>query len=126
MFEKYERAFSETTGMPVAFRPVESWQMPHRGKRNESPFCAMMAQKSRACAACLQVQQELSEKAAQEACTVTCLHGMCDTAIPVRAGDHVLGYLQTGQVFSKSPARRNSSAAPNWRPNGALRRIATN
>jgi AraC-like DNA-binding protein len=105
MYQKYERAFSEATGMPVALRPVESWQMPLRGKRHENPFCAMMAQKSRACAACLQVQQHLSEQAAHGSCTVTCLHGMCDTAVPVRTGDQVLGYLQTGQVFSKKPTQ---------------------
>lgn len=103
MYQQYERAFSETTGLPVTLRPVESWQMPHRNKRNENPFCAMMAQKSRACAACLQIQQQLSEKATREACTVTCLHGMLDTAVPVRTGDQVLGYLQTGQVFARKP-----------------------
>jgi YesN/AraC family two-component response regulator len=28
---------------------------------------------------------------------------MTDTAIPVRLGDHLLGFLQTGQVFRKKP-----------------------
>jgi AraC-like DNA-binding protein/ligand-binding sensor protein len=118
IFDKYERAFSETTGLPVTFRPVESWQMPMRGKRHENPFCAMMAQKSRACAACLQVQQQLSEKATDEACTVTCLHGLCDSAVPVRAGDQVLGFLQTGQVFAKKPTEaqfeRTAKLATEW------------
>jgi AraC-like DNA-binding protein/ligand-binding sensor protein len=118
IFEQYGRAFSETTGLPLAFRPVESWQMPHRGKRNENPFCALMAQKSRACAACLQIQQQLSEKATHEACTVTCQHGMCDTAVPVRTGDQVLGYLQTGQVFAKKPTQaqfeRSAKLAVEW------------
>jgi AraC-like DNA-binding protein/ligand-binding sensor protein len=105
VYQQYERAFSETTGLPVTLRPVESWQMPHRGKRHENPFCALMAQKSRACAACLQTQQQLSEKATSEAATITCLHGLSDTAVPVRAGERVLGYLQTGQVFSKRPSQ---------------------
>ena len=118
VYEQYARAFSETTGLPVALRPVDSWQMPHRGKRNENPFCAMMAQKSRACAACLQVQQQMSEKGAREACTVTCLHGLCDTAVPVRTGDRVLGFLQTGQVFAKRPTQaqfeRSVRLAADW------------
>src|SRR4051812_36080153 len=33
IYQDYEKAFSETTGMPVALRPVESWQLPHHGKR---------------------------------------------------------------------------------------------
>jgi YesN/AraC family two-component response regulator len=28
---------------------------------------------------------------------------MCDTAIPVRLGDRLIGFLQTGQVFRKKP-----------------------
>src|SRR2546423_13551261 len=54
VFQDYERAFTEATGLPVALRPVESWQLPHHGKRNEGPFCALMSEKSRACASCLQ------------------------------------------------------------------------
>jgi AraC-like DNA-binding protein len=84
---------------------VESWQLPLHGKRHENPFCAMMAQKSRACAACLQVTEKLSECATQEAETVTCPVGMCDTAVPVKLGDRLIGFLQTGQVFRRKPTQ---------------------
>src|SRR6188472_38093 len=84
IYQDYEHAFSEATGLPVALRPVESWQLPHHGQRSENPFCAMLATKSRACAACLQVQQQLSEDARHEAASVTCQVGLCDTAVPVR------------------------------------------
>jgi len=103
IYQDYERAFGETTGLPVAFRPVESWQLPHHHKRNENPFCGMMATKSRACAACLRVQQQLSDGAQQEPMTVTCELGLCDTAVPVRLGDQLIGFLQTGQIFKKKP-----------------------
>jgi AraC-like DNA-binding protein len=103
IYQDYERAFSEATGLPVALRSVESWQLPHHGQRFENPFCAMLAQKSRACAACLQVQQKLSESATHEPRTVTCPAGLCDTAIPVRMGEQLVGFLTTGQVFCKKP-----------------------
>lgn len=103
IYQDYERAFSEATGLPVALRSVESWQLPHHNKRFENPFCAMLAQKSRACAACLQVQQQLSETAGNEPQTVTCPAGLCDIAIPVRMGDQLIGFLTTGQVFCKKP-----------------------
>ena len=105
IYRDYERAFSETTGLPVSLRTVESWQLPHHGKRFENPFCALLAQKSRACAACLQVQQELSETAGNEAKTVICPAGLCDVAIPVRLGDRLVGFLVTGQVFNKKPTQ---------------------
>jgi AraC-like DNA-binding protein len=103
IYRDYERAFSEATGLPVALRPVESWQLPHHGQRSENPFCAMLATKSRACAACLQVQQKLSENARHEAASETCQAGLCDTAVPVRLGDKLVGFLHTGQIFRKKP-----------------------
>jgi AraC-like DNA-binding protein len=105
VYQDYERAFSDAIGLPVALRSVESWQLPHHGKRNENPFCEILAQKSRACGACLQVQESLSERASQEPQTVVCPVGMCDTAVPIRLGDRLIGFLQTGQVFRKKPSQ---------------------
>jgi AraC-like DNA-binding protein len=103
VFQDYERAFNEATGMPVALRPVESWQLPHHGKRNEGPFCAIVSEKSRACASCLSMQEKLSELAVEGPRTVGCPNGLCDTAVPVHLGERLIGYLQTGQVFRKKP-----------------------
>jgi AraC-like DNA-binding protein len=103
IYQDYERAFSEMTGMPMMLRSVESWQLPHHDKKFENPFCAMLAEKSRACAACLQTQQVLSETATHEARTVTCQAGLCDIAVPVRMGDQLIGFLTTGQVFRRKP-----------------------
>lgn len=103
VFQDYERAFTEATGLPVALRPVETWQLPHHGKRKEGPFCAIISETSRACGSCLQMQERLSESATQEAQTLNCPNGLCDTAVPVRLGDRLIGFLQTGQVFRKRP-----------------------
>jgi ligand-binding sensor protein len=104
IYQDYERAFAASTGLPVALRSVDSWHLPHRRRRNENPFCALMAEKSRACAACLQVQQQLSESAVREPKTVTCQHGLSDSAVPVRLGEQLIGYLQTGQIFHRKPS----------------------
>ena len=104
IFQDYEKAFSEITGLPVSLRPVESWQLPHHGKRHENPLCAMLAEKSRSCATCLQIQQKLSEGARFEPATVTCQLGLVDTAVPVRLGEQLIGFLQTGQVLRKKPS----------------------
>jgi AraC-like DNA-binding protein len=103
IYQDYERAFFEATGLPVALRAVESWQLPHHGQRSENPFCGMLATRSRACAACLQVQQRLAEDARNEAQSVTCMVGLCDTAVPVRMGDQLVGFLHTGQIFRRKP-----------------------
>jgi AraC-like DNA-binding protein len=118
VYREYERAFSDMTGLPVALQPVETWQLPHHGKRNENPFCALMSQKSRACAACLQVQERLCARAVSEPQTVICPVGLCDTAVPVRLSDRLVGFLQTGQLFRKKPTEaqfeRTVKLAEKW------------
>ena len=118
IYQDYERAFSHATGLPVALRPVESWQLPLRNKRNENRFCPLMAGTSHACAACLQMQQKLSDSAQNEPQTLICAHGLCDTAVPVRMGGQVLGFLQTGQVFHKKPTQaqfeRTAKLSAEW------------
>jgi AraC-like DNA-binding protein len=103
MFQSYERAYSEATGMPMALRPVETWRLPLHGKRRENPFCAMMAEQSRACAACLQMQEKLAQSAAGVPVTVTCAYGLFETVVPVKLGAKTIGFLQTGQVMHHKP-----------------------
>jgi AraC-like DNA-binding protein len=103
IYQDYEKAFTDATGLTVSLRPVESWQLPHRGKKSENTFCALMAQRSGTCAACLRTQEELSQNAREEAQSVTCFAGMCDTAVPVRLGENLVGFLQTGQIFKRKP-----------------------
>ena len=88
IFQTYERAYTEATGMPVTLRPVETWQLPLHGKRRENPFCALMAQTSRTCAACLQMQEKLAQSAADGPCTMTCAYGLRETAVPVSRMGH--------------------------------------
>ena len=118
IYQDYERAFTEATGLPVALRPVESWQLPHHGKRGESEFCAMVASKSKACAVCLQLQDKLVKAAMEEPATVVCEAGLSDTAVPVKLGEKVVGFLQTGQVFRKQPTeaqfKRVRSLTRDW------------
>jgi AraC-like DNA-binding protein/ligand-binding sensor protein len=111
VYQEYERAFADATGLVVSLRPVESWRLAHHGKRNESPFCGLMSEKSRSCAACLQVQERLAEMAIGGPYTATCFAGLADTAVPVRLGDQVVGFLQTGQVFRKSPSASQFDSA---------------
>ena len=84
VYQEYERAFNDMTGLPIALQPIETWQLPHHGKRNENPFCALMSQKSRACAACLQVQERLCEKATVEPQSLSCPGGFATP--PCRCG----------------------------------------
>jgi AraC-like DNA-binding protein/ligand-binding sensor protein len=107
IYKDYERAFSETTGLPLQLSPTEDWHLAHHGRRHENPFCALLARQSKACAACLQTQHELSTTAQNEARTVTCFAGFCESAVPLRAGEQLIGYLRTGEVLAELPTRRS-------------------
>ena len=105
LYRDYERAFSAATGMPLALRGVEHWQIALHGKENENPFCALMAQSNGSCAACLEVQQKIAEGVTDQPKTVTCFAGLTDAAVPVRVGERLIGFLQTGQVMTRAPQK---------------------
>jgi AraC-like DNA-binding protein/ligand-binding sensor protein len=103
VFQDYARSFTEMTGLPLVLRPVESWQLPYQGRQNRSRFCALLVQKSSACASCLRTQQSLSESAAAEPQTVTCATGLLEMAVPLRLNGRLVGFLQTGQALRRRP-----------------------
>jgi AraC-like DNA-binding protein len=105
LYKDYERAFSETTRLPLTFRPAEIWNLPQSGKKYENPFCALIAKHNASCATCLDQQQQLSDRASQGTHTQVCFAGLCESAIPVKLGNDLLGFLQTGQVAFKKPTK---------------------
>lgn len=103
LYKDYERAFNEATGLPLTLSPAEDWHLAHRGRRHENPFCALLAKQNKACAACLQTQHELTTTAQEQAQTVTCFAGLSETAVPLRAGEKLIGFLRTGEVLQGQP-----------------------
>ena len=60
----------------------------------------------------------MTETASYEAQTLSCTHGLTESAVPVRLGEQLIGYLQTGQVFRKEPSAaqfdRTARLAQEW------------
>lgn len=105
IFRDYEQAFRETTGLPINLRPIEAFDLPHHGDPKENPFCALMANSNHSCAACLQLQRKVEEEARLEPKTLKCFAGLCDSSVPVRVGDNLIAFLQTGQILLHTPAK---------------------
>ncbi len=104
IFRDYERAFRDTTGLPITLRPLEAFDLPHHGDPKEAPFCALMARTNQTCSACLQLQKRVEEEARLEPKTLKCFAGLCDSAVPVRVGENLVAFLQTGQVLLHKPS----------------------
>jgi len=105
IYKDYEQAFRETTGMPLALRATEAFDLPHHDDPKQNPFCAIMANSNQSCAACLQLQKKVELEARLEPKTLKCFAGLCDSAVPVRVGDNLIAFLQTGQVLLHKPTK---------------------
>jgi len=103
MFKEYEKAFSSASGLPLAIRPIQSFQIAMQGKANQNPFCSLMAKTSKSCVACLEIQSKLEKEARLKPKTLSCFAGLCDTMVPIRVGERIIAFLQTGQVLLEQP-----------------------
>ena len=106
IYREYERAFRDTTGLPLNLRSIEAFDLAHRGDPNENPFCALMAQSNQSCAACLQMQKKIEDQASLEPKTLRCFAGLCDSAVPVRVGENLIAFLNTGQILLHKPSHQ--------------------
>ncbi len=103
IFRDYQRAFQSITGLPLVLRAVGSFQMGLSRAAGSNAFCALMAAKNKTCAACLQLQSRLETAAETQSSTLECFAGLYESAVPVRVGENIVAYLQTGQVHLQTP-----------------------
>ncbi|HEY8994656.1 MAG TPA: helix-turn-helix domain-containing protein [Lacunisphaera sp.] len=129
IYRDYHQAFEAATGLPLALRAAGSFQTPLQGSKKVNAFCALMAGTNKTCAACLQLQQRTEQCATTEAKTLQCFAGLSESAVPVRVGENVLGYLQTGQVLLHAPTNHRFRGIARqllaWNPTADLRQLKT-
>jgi AraC-like DNA-binding protein/ligand-binding sensor protein len=99
LFRSYEQVFSEATGLALALRPVDYWQLEHQGKKNENAFCALLAERPATLSVCLQAHEQMIRHTGDLPHTVTCPFGLTETAVPIKLGQQTIGYLRIGQVL---------------------------
>jgi AraC-like DNA-binding protein len=105
IFRDYVKAYETTTGLPIALRPMGSFQSPLHESKQVNPFCGLMAERNQTCAACLRLQQRMESEATTEAKTLQCFAGLVESAVPIRVGEKVLGHIQTGQILLQKPTK---------------------
>lgn len=117
----YEKAFSEATGLPLKFQSAGKKRAGMRGSSHANPFCVRMAETQPGCQMCVDMQERLSaDSAGGLTATHTCAAGLIDSTVPVRVGDRILGYLQTGQVAVRQPTRENFERVAEWLKRGGV------
>src|ERR1700751_5648200 len=107
IFKDYERAFSEAMGLPLNIRGHDSWSPAHHGKEDHDSLASILSHFNKARAACLRAQTDASRKPDSTTRTVTWFAGLSESAVPVYVGDHILGFLETGEVMLKNPTKKH-------------------
>ena len=107
IFKDYERAFSEATGLPLNIRAHDSWSPAHHGKGDQDSFASILAHFNKARAACLKAQTDASQEPGSTVRTVAWFAGFSESAVPVYAGGHILGFLETGEVMLRNPTKKH-------------------
>src|SRR6476469_6973469 len=111
LFRDYEGVFTKATGLPLALRPLEYWQLEHHQKTNENRFCALLAEKPATLAVCLQSHAEIIKHTGDLPRTETCPFGLTETAVPVQQGGKTIGFLRIGQVLRRSAIQTDKARA---------------
>ncbi|WP_269540692.1 PocR ligand-binding domain-containing protein [Cerasicoccus fimbriatus] len=109
IFKDYQKAFRKATGLPLGIRPIQSYENALSGQADENEFCKLMGRTNVGCANCLKMQEQLEQEAGLEPKSLHCFAGLCDTAVPIRVGDQLIAFLQTGQILLHQPNEQEFS-----------------
>jgi AraC-like DNA-binding protein len=104
-FRIYQDAFRTATGLPLRLvgADPDDWCLDGEAV-NRSPFCEHINLCKKACAACVDTNRTLMVKAeASGPSSCHCFAGLTSTAVPIRMGATTIGFLRTGQIFSRVP-----------------------
>lgn len=114
----YEHAFSQATGLPLAFQPVGQSTPALGASIFANSFCVGLAETHTGCRMCLDMQARLTAPGPDHSRTETCPAGLTDSAIPVRLGPDTIGFLHTGQIALGPLNRRTFRTLLRWLESG--------
>lgn len=104
VYRDFQQAFVETTHLPLGLRAADTSIIGPREAAWVNPLCLLLASVDKACAACMAWRERVALETQPQARTARCRAGLCQTAVPVRLGDSVIAFLETGQVLLHRPS----------------------
>lgn len=103
VFRDFEDAFHKLTNLPLHYIPVGSDEAVDGITEHDNPLCRHFQGDSSVCSSCAMAHEHLREQGRIESYTAQCFAGLTESAVPVKLGEEVIGYLQTGQVLLQEP-----------------------
>lgn len=105
IYRDYWKAYTEATGLPLRLRDAAQSRCVLELGKGASALCVLLAQTNVSCQACLAMQQRLEQEARIEPKTLKCFTGLCETAVPVRVGENIVAWLETGHILTDHPTK---------------------
>ncbi|MGK0188586.1 MAG: AraC-like DNA-binding protein/ligand-binding sensor protein [Verrucomicrobiales bacterium] len=103
-YQVYQNAFRSATGLPLVLVSADEQSFnPCRASENQNPFCREINTGANQCAECVLAQKCALNMATDRAGTTECFAGMKETAVPVKLGNRTVGFMKTGQIFTRKP-----------------------
>jgi len=106
VFRDYQQAFHVLTNLPLALRPAGASRETGDRSTTGNPFCLLADTKTKTCPDCLRLQQRADVGAIVEPTIFKCFGGLVGLVVPVRLGETVIAYLQTGWMQRRAPTEK--------------------
>lgn len=110
IFRDFEDAFYKLTHLPLHYIPVGSDEAVDGITEHDNPLCSHFKGDSAVCGTCARMHERLREQGQSESYTAQCFAGLTESVVPVRLGDQVIGFLQTGHVLMQEPTGEEMNA----------------
>ncbi len=97
-------ALREVIGMEVRLLLIGEWP-PHKADGEcENAFCDVMIRAGRPCVACAHAEKQVERRKVAGPQSVTCLGGLCQTAVPLRIDGETFGFVKFGPLTLDEPS----------------------
>jgi hypothetical protein len=101
LYRQYQQAFRHATGLSMMLRLADTDEMPAANERLEqNAFCQAMLGAGYNHEACAASRSAIKIRCGEEGSSGQCFAHMSVSALPVMAGESLVAYLWTGQVFA--------------------------
>lgn len=105
IYRDYWMAYTRATGLPLRLHDAAQGGSSLELGKGVSPLCMLLARTNISCQACLAMQQRLEQEARIKPKTLKCFAGLCETAVPVRVGENIIAWLETGHILIDHPTK---------------------
>lgn len=108
IFRDYQQAFQTATGLPLVLRAAGSFQEPLHGGEKSEPVLRGDGVQEQELRGLPRTATARRGHVGESAVTLECFAGLSESLVPVRQGERIIAFLQTGQVLLHAPNENNS------------------